>query len=79
MPCDPLAFAAALHNDIILEADTEKCTVEVENPDTKGQTTFAAPGTACQDHGTSHNVGVVRKVRKVDVNRFAELLLACTD
>lgn len=81
VPCDPLAFAVALHEQprLVLKSEDVFCSIEIADTQKRGRTSF-------QGHDTVHAVGkagptggVVRKVDAVDVGVFAELLNQATD
>ena len=79
VPCDPLAFATALDAPIVTAADNVRCTVEVTDAESRGQTHFDAPDAASKHSEQHNNSGIVHRVRKVSVDRFAELLDAGTN
>ena len=79
VPCDPLAFAAALDASIVTAADDVRCTVEVTDAESRGQTRFDAPDTASKHSEQHSNSGLVHRVKKVNLDRFAELLDASTE
>ena len=79
MPCDPLAFAAALDNSVVLESEDVCCYVETADASKRGQTYFAShdPEKSGQPLGKSD--GKVCRVKTVDVSTFADMLDTATD
>ena len=73
MPCDPLAFAAAIDSSIILAADNIQCRVETQVAEQRGQTSFADQGEGWPDS----QCGMVVKVNKVDTVKYAEYIETC--
>ena len=73
VPCDPLAFAAAMDSSIILAANNIQCRVETQVAEQRGQTSFAD-----QSEGWPESqCGMVVKVTKVDTVKYAEYIETC--
>lgn len=73
MPCDPLAFAAAIDSSIILAAYNIQCRVETQVAEQRGQTSFVDQGEGWPES----QCGMVVKVNKVDTVKYAENIKTC--
>ena len=73
VPCDPLAFAAALHDKVVLKSEAVYCTVETVDKKKRGQTYFHRHG------ALTTTGGMVHKVDTVDADLYAEMLQNATD
>ena len=80
VPCDPLAFAAALDSTMIIAADDVLCKVEITDLDKRGQTFFYTISPASKMSVRQHGqyTGSVLRVSKVDVDKFAAMINAST-
>lgn len=78
VPCDPLAFAAALDSSVIVEAADVVCKVETRSPDKRGQTSFEKV-MAGEERSPAHNGHMLSKVSQIDVDMFAAMITAGTD
>ena len=78
VPCDPLAFAAALDSSVIVEAADVACKVETKNPDKRGQTSFEKV-MAGEERSAAHSGHVLSKVSQINVEMFAAMIKAGTD
>ena len=68
VPCDPLAFAVATDNALVLAADIVQCRVEIQAAEQRGQTSFASG----QSEGSYMTQGgTVRKVNQINTAKFA--------
>ena len=81
VPCDPLAFAAALDSCIVTAADDVLCKVEIADAKKRGQTLFENVSDQGIRNSEMHSecTGIVCKVSKVILDTFAALLDASTD
>lgn len=78
VPCDPLAFAAALDSSVVLEAADVVCKVETADPDKRGQTSFEKV-VAEEERSAAHSGHTLSKVIKINVDMFAAMIKASTD
>jgi purine nucleosidase len=69
--CDPLAVAAALDERVVLDSQKVYCQVEYEGSHTRGMAVFDFEGKL----GRTPNV---RLVKRLDMERLAELMDLCT-
>ena len=76
VPCDPLAFAVAFHEQLVLKSQDVFCSVETADAKTRGRTSFLGEEAV---HAVGKAGGVVCKVDAVDVDMFAKLLDQATD
>ena len=74
VPCDPLAFAAALDASIVSKSEDIWCSVETADASKRGQTYF-------RDHQHSDNQGgsKICRVHQVNVQGFADRLDLATN
>ena len=77
VPCDPLAFAVAMDETLILAADNIYCKVETQAANERGQTSFAKSNNSESLLGSQ--CGAMRKVIKADTTKFAQAIDGSTN
>ena len=79
VPCDPLAFAAALDESIVLEREHVHCTVETADASKRGQTYFASHESSESGQPLGNSSGDVCRIKNVNVKTFTDVLDMATN
>ena len=76
VPCDPLAFAAALDASIVSKTEDVWCSVETADASKRGQTYFRDQQHSDNDHEGGSKIC---RVHQVNVQQFADMLDLATN
>lgn len=74
VPCDPLAFAAALDASIVAKSEDVWCSVETADASKRGQTYFGN-----QQHSNTKEGSKICRVHQVNIQQFADMLDLATN